>query len=339
MKKIKFNKIVNNLNNNPLKLNKMKKINKFSKQLILGLSCLGALSVVSCDNNEQTEKITTPTLEKVNFSATVGSGVDIKFSAGDVVTLKMLDSSNPAKYYTTPEIPYSGTGGTEITDLKLTLDANGKVTAIGGNTSKKDFYLESSSSPGKEYKITKFDITEKGKNKASYVLKEEQTVYLVTESTTGFTESIAVLKNEGSVGGDHTPKDGTAGSFKIKDESATEDNTFKVQFRNTSPTILNSIKNGYSDASTKVPEYYSINFKVYEEGKENNPIYSVKDLFEKDEVKAKNFNIFKITLPKKLSEYTNLKISGSYTHGGTYPFGVTNVPSARETVILTGQNS
>jgi len=52
------------------------------KKLIMGLSCLGVLSVVNCDN-EHTETRKAPAFGSVSFSAEASAGSGLTIKTGD----------------------------------------------------------------------------------------------------------------------------------------------------------------------------------------------------------------------------------------------------------------
>jgi len=124
---------------NHLIFNQLK--NRTMNKLIMGLSCLGVLSAVSCDS-EHTGKIITPTLEKVNFAATTVSGGGLQFQEGDKVKLNIVDKDGKeANYYTDNDRKDGGTG-TAFTDDGATLTLKDDGSVKGG------FYLIGSSDHG-----------------------------------------------------------------------------------------------------------------------------------------------------------------------------------------------
>ena len=121
-----------NILNKQLKMNTLHKfkcnkcliINKFT----IGLSCMGVLSAVSCDNDKtKTDELMPHALQKVNFSA--GSNVDNEegITLSDYSTVKLLITTDesgktPADYY--------------VGDAKKTFDPAGTELTIEGNALK-----------------------------------------------------------------------------------------------------------------------------------------------------------------------------------------------------------
>jgi len=135
---------------NKLNILKQSKINKFSYQLVLGLSCMGILSVVSCDN-DKTKTEVTPILQKVSFSASNTNGGE-GITLSDYSKVKLLITTDeagkaPAHYYE---------GKTE-----KTFDANGTELTIEGDAV--SIHLESGTAEGKTYYVRQFDLDAEGK--------------------------------------------------------------------------------------------------------------------------------------------------------------------------------
>ncbi len=299
---------------NPLKNNVMNKSNQVQpskknnvmNKLIMGLSCLGVLSTVSCDNDKKEQKIA-PHLEKVTFSAKAMSNLvsnqdgspdgdeapDFKIEAGDKVTLYIVEgdekSTTAASYYKEGEI--IGTefpeDGKEFEFVKDKDDKSGDLFTL-----KDGFYLEAEGGDGKEYTITKFDITKK--NGTTYDLKQYQSFNMLIGSPTKVDIEIKP-KIEPSATGDTALE---SLKFSIhKSKSIAKNNTFRATFKKMDGTLFNSKK----DKGTVI--HLTVKNGDY-------VIYDIPNLFEatgdKDGTKA--YKIFTITVPREISYYKDFNV-------------------------------
>ena len=299
---------------------KQSKMNKFSKQLVLGLSCIGILSAASCDNDHN-ETREAPILEKVGFpSATVSNagldsdGSTITFAAGDKIKLYIVEGdatgTKAATYYTDDD---RQTGITFKQDNTSTDDED-ETTVLtfkaddGSIAIEKGFYLASATGDGKAYTLKQFDIIENGKTQAKYVLKGDYPFKVKTGAQNSIAPVVVDLIAP-SVTGRPSPR-GTevtvAPSFK--DITGTNHH-FDLTLEKSDGNLFNSTND--SD--------FVIALTVKDGTKE---IYKIDNLFTdigETESTPKKFEIFTLNLPRELSHYSNdgdnLTIIGTATKG------------------------
>lgn len=263
------------------KLLKNSTINK----LIMGLSLMGILSAVSCDNESGNK----PNLKGVNLSARqTDEGVKKVIQTGTAyVKLTMTTDqagSTYAKYYKSTQ-----DNGFDLKEVKFLIQTDGSID---------EFFLKASES-GITYWIQKFDIYDKdpdatGKDKGTlqYTISKAVELTLETEGSDN-NVTIDVVKNGSEEKGDSTSL--TAPSFSTK---TVKGYSFIAGFLNASQlwftksndyTIVFKVKHGADfDAAKAVAD--------------DNADYINEDIF-KD---AKDGdNLMEITLSKSLDYYKN----------------------------------
>lgn len=312
------NRLKNKTINNLIQINQLK--NRKMNKLIMGLSCLGVLSMVSCDNNEHSEKVA-PSLEKVSFSA-ASSDDSITLKAGDKVILKIVDKNgNVIKYYTDAD----RITGTEFPDAgqEFTFNADGTI--------KNGLFIEASSD---DYSIVKFNLTDVNGNK-KYEIKAPVSLTVTKGSKASATVAL-VEKKEGTVTG--VDDKGESVSFSTSDVTSTiSPFSFMVQFKVAGSSDLLNSKTDGDTASDK--DYYKISFVVKDDN--NSEIYKVEDLFKKTGIAgdSKGFSTFTITLNREIAHYTNLTISGSIQKGSTSAKTIADKKITSTDKLITLQSS
>ena len=167
------------------------KINKWSKQLLLSLSCLGALLISSC-NNDDTKTEAEPILQKVGFSAATADGSHFSIEANDEVTLYIDDEGSAAKYYTDSDRKRRKTFPDNGQKFTFKTDDDGSIVIDGG------FYLASAAGDGQAYTLKRLDIDKGGDGRIEYILNEDYPFKVITGKTNAITPTV-VDKIEGEV--------------------------------------------------------------------------------------------------------------------------------------------
>ncbi len=317
---------------NPLKNNAMNKSNQAQpskknnvmNKLIMGLSCLGVLSTVSCDNDRKEQKIAPP-LEKVTFSAKAISSLvsnedgdsEFKIEEGDEVTLYIVagdeESTTAATYYTDQDkivgTKFYRDDGVKFKFVKDKDDKSGDIFTLEGG-----FYLETGDGDGKEYTITKFDITKDG---TTYDLKQYQSFKMVMDSPTNVNVEIRPKIEQSVTGEPSSPPKVESLKFSIhKSKSIAKNNTFKATFKKTDGTLFNSTKDKEAVIHLTV--------------KNGDEVYEIPNLFEEagDKEGTKAYEIFTITLSMEISkdfdvvaEVTSSEGTQSFTPSGSVEEG------------------
>ena len=323
---------------NPLKNNAMNKSNQAQpskknnvmNKLIMGLSCLGVLSTVSCDNDRKEQKIAPP-LEKVTFSAKAISSLvsnedgdsEFKIEEGDEVTLYIVagdeESTTAATYYTDQDkivgTKFYRDDGVKFKFVKDKDDKSGDIFTLEGG-----FYLEAGDGDGKEYTITKFDITKDG---TTYDLKQYQSFNMTIGSPTNVNVEIRPKIEQSVTGEPSSPPALEKLGFSIT-TSTVENNTFKAKFTKADGTLFNSTKDKEA----------VIHLTVKNGDKE---VYEIKNLFSESNTIDKNCEIFTITLSMEISSYKDFDVVAEVTSSeGTQSF--TPSGSVEEGYVFTQEN-
>jgi len=274
----KVNRLKNKTINNLIQINQLK--NRKMKKLIMGLSCLGVLSMVNCDNEQNNEK--TPFLQKVNLSARqTDKGVKAIIQTGKA-HLKLTittdeEGNNYAKHYKTTQ----DKSPTDLEELDFLIQKDGSID---------EFFLKASES-GITYWVQKFDIYDKD-GTLQYSLSKKVDFKLKTKDSDN-NVTIEVVPNKPEEAGSSTSL--KAPSFSTQ---TVKGYSFKVGFLNASQLwftksndykIVFKVKHG--DNATKAKAVA-----------DDNADYISEDIFKN----AKDGdNLMEITLPKSLDYYKN----------------------------------